>query len=160
MGIWKDDRGSQGPQGAAGGEAIGFVKPHAAAAGSAGYIKCNGSAISRTTYAALFAVIGTVYGVGDGATTFNIPDLRGEFLRGFDDGAGVDSGRVFGSWQVDDFKTHLHNWIIATFASTGGLGLLSSVNRLFNPTINKSSSYAGGNETRPRNVAMSYWIKF
>ena len=47
-----------------------------------GYLACNGQAVSRTTYANLFAVIGTTYGVGDGSTTFNVPDLRGEFLRG------------------------------------------------------------------------------
>lgn len=64
-----------------------------------GWIKCNGAAISRTTYAALFSAIGTTFGIGDGATTFNVPDLRGEHIRGFDDGRGVDSGRILGSWQ-------------------------------------------------------------
>jgi microcystin-dependent protein len=64
-----------------------------------GYLKANGSAISRTTYATLFAAIGTTFGAGDGSTTFNVPDLRGEFLRGFDDGRGADSGRTFGSTQ-------------------------------------------------------------
>ncbi len=64
------------------------------------FLPCDGSAISRTTYADLFDVIGTVFGVGDGSTTFNVPDLRGEFIRGWDNGAGVDSGRTFGSWQV------------------------------------------------------------
>ena len=47
-----------------------------------GWLYCNGAAVSRTTYAELFAVIGTSFGTGDGSTTFNIPDLRGEFLRG------------------------------------------------------------------------------
>lgn len=64
-----------------------------------GYIKANGAAISRTTYAALFAAIGTTFGAGNGSTTFNVPDLRGNFLRGFDDGRGIDSGRVFGTEQ-------------------------------------------------------------
>jgi len=72
----------------------------AANAAPAGWLKANGAAISRATYARLFAAIGTTYGAGDGSTTFNIPDLRGEFLRGFDDGRGADPGRVFGSWQV------------------------------------------------------------
>ena len=57
--------------------------------------------VSRTTYADLFAACGTAYGAGDGSTTFALPDLRGEFIRGFDDGRGVDSGRVFGSAQSD-----------------------------------------------------------
>jgi microcystin-dependent protein len=51
-----------------------------------GWLKCNGAAVSRSTYAVLFAAIGTLYGAGDGTTTFNLPDYRGEFLRGLDDG--------------------------------------------------------------------------
>jgi phage-related tail fiber protein len=65
-----------------------------------GYLKANGAAVSRTTYAALFAAIGTAFGAGDGSTTFNLPDLRGEFLRALDDGRGVDSGRTIGSAQA------------------------------------------------------------
>jgi len=64
-----------------------------------GYLECNGAELSRTTYSDLFGEIGTVFGSGDGSTTFNLPDLRGEFVRGFDNGRGVDSGRDFGSWQ-------------------------------------------------------------
>lgn len=64
------------------------------------YLICNGAAVSRTTYAALFAKIGTTYGAGNGTTTFNLPDLRGEFVRGWDNGRGVDTGRVLGSAQA------------------------------------------------------------
>lgn len=64
-----------------------------------GFLPLDGRAISRTTYAALFAAIGTTYGSGDGSTTFNLPDARGEFLRGVDNGRGVDPGRTLGSWQ-------------------------------------------------------------
>ena len=64
-----------------------------------GWIKCNGATVSRTTYADLFAAIGTSYGVGDGSTTFGLPDCRGEFPRFFDDGRGIDNGRGIGSWQ-------------------------------------------------------------
>jgi uncharacterized SAM-binding protein YcdF (DUF218 family) len=65
------------------------------------YLECNGQAVSRTTYAALFAKIGITYGAGNGSTTFNIPDLRGEFVRGWSNGrSGVDVGRNLGSWQV------------------------------------------------------------
>jgi len=71
-------------------------------------LKCNGTAISRTTYAALFAIIGTTHGAGDGSSTFNVPDLRGEFVRGWDDGRGVDSGRNFGTSQSDENKQHNH----------------------------------------------------
>lgn len=66
----------------------------------AGWLKCNGAAVSRATYATLFAAIGTTYGAGDGATTFNVPDLRGTFFRALDDGRGLDTGRVIGSGQV------------------------------------------------------------
>lgn len=72
----------------------------AKSAAPTGYLKANGAAVSRTTYAALFAAIGTAFGVGDGSTTFNLPDLRGEFMRGWDDGRGVDSGRTLGSAQA------------------------------------------------------------
>jgi len=66
----------------------------------AGYLECNGAAVSRTTYATLFAAIGTTYGTGDGSTTFNLPDLRGEFVRGWDHGRGVDVSRTLGSTQA------------------------------------------------------------
>jgi phage-related tail fiber protein len=65
----------------------------------AGALVCNGAALSRVNYAELFAVIGTAYGTGDGSMTFNIPDLRGEFIRGWDNGRGVDAGRALGSNQ-------------------------------------------------------------
>jgi phage-related tail fiber protein len=74
----------------------------------AGWLKANGGAVSRSTYAGLFAAIGTTFGAGDGSTTFNLPDLRGEFLRGWDDARGIDSGRAFGSWQDSDNKSHGH----------------------------------------------------
>ena len=74
-----------------------------------GWLKCNGAAISRTAYAKLFAAIGTVFGAGDGFTTFNLPDLRGEFVRGWDDGRGADGGRAFGSFQDGMIQSHSHN---------------------------------------------------
>ena len=77
----------------------------------AGYLKANGAAVSRTAYATLFAAIGTTFGVGDGSTTFNLPDLRGEFLRGLDDGRGVDSGRTIGSAQDGTWvRTVVQEW--------------------------------------------------
>ena len=73
-----------------------------------GYLKCNGAAVSRTTESALFAIIGTTWGEGDGSTTFNLPDLRGEFVRGWADNGSVDSGRSFASSQSDQNKQHNH----------------------------------------------------
>ena len=74
-----------------------------------GYLECNGAAVNRTTYAALFSFIGTQYGAGNGSTTFNLPDLRGEFIRGFDNGKGVDSGRSIGSNQSGQNLSHDHD---------------------------------------------------
>lgn len=73
-----------------------------------GWLKCNGAAISRTAYSNLFAIIGTTFGAGDGVNTFNLPDLRGEFIRGWDDGRGVDSGRALGSAQAGSLGSHTH----------------------------------------------------
>jgi microcystin-dependent protein len=73
-----------------------------------GFLVANGSAVSRTAYANLFATIGTYYGTGDGATTFNLPDLRGVVPRGWDDGRGLDTGRVFGTYQADMYMSHNH----------------------------------------------------
>jgi microcystin-dependent protein len=82
-----------------------------------GYLECNGNAVSRTTYAALFAIIGTNYGTGNGSSTFNLPDLRGEFIRGFDNGRGVDSGRSIASSQGSQNASHNH-----TATTTGSVG--------------------------------------
>ena len=91
----------------------GAVQMFARSTAPTGWLKANGATISRTTYAALFAAIGTTFGAGDGSTTFNLPDLRGEFLRGWDDARGADPSRVFGSFQDSDNKSHAHT------ASTG-----------------------------------------
>jgi hypothetical protein len=132
----------------------------------AGTLKCNGAAVSRTTYAALFAAIGTTYGAGDGSTTFNLPELRGEFVRGWDDGRGVDSGRAIGSTQTDAFQGHAHdsNTFNAGFNVVGG-GI--SVIRPFGAFETQGPVSDGTNgtprtaaETRPRNVALLYCIRF
>lgn len=70
----------------------------------AGYLIEDGSAVGRVAYATLFAAIGTTYGAGDGATTFNLPDSRAEVWRGLDLGRGVDVGRVLGSAQGDAMR--------------------------------------------------------
>ncbi|MES2512507.1 MAG: phage tail protein [Bacteroidota bacterium] len=71
-----------------------------------GYLECNGQAVNRVTYAELFSAIGTLYGPGDGVTTFNLPDLRGEFLRGADNGRGADPGRTLGTTQSPSPVVH------------------------------------------------------
>ena len=68
----------------------GIIQAFAGASVPTGWLECNGAAISRTTYANLFTNIGENWGEGDGSTTFNLPDLRGKFLRGYDHGEGND----------------------------------------------------------------------
>lgn len=84
-----------------------------------GYLKCNGQTVSRTTYATLYGKIGDTYGDGDGSTTFELPDLRGEFIRGWDDARGVDASRVLGSAQADSVGSHSHAAGSLTAASAG-----------------------------------------
>ena len=146
----------------------------------AGWLKANGAAVSRTAYAALFAAIGTTYGAGDGRSTFNLPDLRGEFLRGWDDGRGVDPGRGFGFGQADDVRQHYHgigyispnnddgafvvrNWTTTeqqTLQFINGNG--NSAIRILSASSNLSTTNAideSAGETRPRNVALLAIIK-
>ena len=77
----------------------GAILPFGGVSAPTGYLLCDGSAVNRDTYSDLFAIIGTRYGAGNGVNTFNVPDTRGEFLRGNDNGKGVDAGRVLGSSQ-------------------------------------------------------------
>lgn len=72
----------------------GTVLPFAGVNVPAGWLLCDGTAISRTTYASLYSSIGTAWGSGDGSSTFNLPDLRGRFMRGRDGGAGRDPDRA------------------------------------------------------------------
>lgn len=120
-----------------------------------GYLECNGATISRATYATLFSAIGSIYGPGDGATTFNLPDLRGEFLRGADRSRGVDSGRQIGTTQTDQFKGHSHGSELVL--KVGGAGLTNGA--YYGGTV-EALAIEGGSETRPRNVAMTACIKY
>ncbi|WP_208442322.1 phage tail protein [Bartonella raoultii] len=86
----------------------GFIGTFAMQAIPSGWLLCDGSAYSRSFYSDLFAAIGTTWGSGDGLRTFNVPDLRGMFLRGFDDGRNIDRGRSFASVQQDLIQSHHH----------------------------------------------------
>lgn len=137
-----------------------------------GFLKANGSAVSRTTYADLFTAIGTSYGSGNGSTTFNVPDLRGEFVRGWDDSRGVDSGRSLGSSQADAFQGHYHKLtsengtqvdIGNVNLGSGGsgrevnTGTADAVREALTDGTNGAPRTAA--ETRPRNIALLYCIK-
>ncbi|MCP4137860.1 MAG: hypothetical protein GY754_43260 [bacterium] len=116
----------------------GTIVPFAGATVPSGWLLCNGSEISRDTYTDLFAAIGAAWGSGNGTSTFNIPDLRGRFLRGVDSGSGIDpdagsrtalysgnTGNAVGTYQ--SFATALPNssFIVSddthTHSSTSGI---------------------------------------
>ena len=133
----------------------GTVIYYAANAAPANFIKANGAAVSRTTYAALFSAIGTTFGVGDGSSTFNVPDLRGEFPRGWDDSRGIDASRVFGSAQADELKSHTHTFNQPNYNNRADGGSSS-----FTGFSSQDTGATGGNETRPRNIALLACIKY
>lgn len=128
-----------------------------------GWLKCNGAAISRELYHDLFDIIGTTFGEGDGETTFNIPDLRGEFIRGWDDGNGVDSGRLFGVLQIDAIEHHNHQYFRPGNSRNRYSGSSSNASNPGN-NVTDSTDYSTlgkfDTETRPRNVSMLYCIKY
>lgn len=144
-------------------EPVGSIMGFTSSTVPTNFLECDGSAISRTTYSSLFDVIGTTYGSGDGSTTFNIPDLRGQFTRGWDNGAGTDSGRSLGSSQNDDFASHQH---YLSFNSGNPqndfLGGSTASYGLKNDAVaeNYSTTGSGGTETRPKNVTLMFCIRY
>lgn len=113
-------------------------------------IEADGRALSRTTYATYFARVGTTYGSGDGSTTFNTPDRRGVFGRGWDHGRGLDSGHAFGAYQEDDNKAHTHQLSLINNANTG------SSSQIFSEDGNGISIFtttSSGTESRPKNIS-------
>jgi phage-related tail fiber protein len=145
-----------------------------------GWIKANGATISRTTYDKLFTAIGTTYGAGDGSTTFVLPDLRGEFIRSLDDGAGVDTGRGLGSSQAAANQQHGHYIGNGGFTVGSGYGAAQAAlnisgtnNAVFSLyRYGRGSTYVyptesdtlkaqyDGSEARPRNIAFLACIKY
>lgn len=150
-----------------------------------GYLEADGSAISRSApYDDLFAAIGTRYGAGDGSTTFNLPDLRGQFVRGIDEvpgsnnPRGKDSGRQLGSDQGDQNKQHNHTLSGGALTYVSAVSLSASTNEVPNSpdevnVLNTSTTLSvtssqyvlpsvdndGGTEARPTNIALLGCIK-
>jgi len=120
---------------------VGTILAMAAPSVPVGYLECSGATVSRTTYSALFSLIGTTYGAGDSSTTFVLPDLRGAFVRGWDNGRTIDSGRAFANTQTQSPSTHLHGGVTAGGANTSGA------------TMTATQGF-------PYNVAMYYIIKY
>jgi len=141
---------------ASGGSPVGMIAYFPSLTLPTGWLSCNGNAVSRTTYASLYAVLGLAYGAGDGSTTFNLPDLRGEFIRCLDAGRGVDTGRALATLQAEDIKAHTHSTSLntASLPGTSGGGTYALMQAQSGSTVSKVSASTGGTETRPRNVAM------
>lgn len=130
-----------------------------------GWLKANGYLILKTAYPGLFGAVGTKYGPGE-ANYFKLLDLRGEFVRGWDDGRGVDSGRAFGTTQFDAFQGHRHRFVSGSgYIGSGTYGAGFSSNSVDDTKVlDAISDGVNGtprtaNETRPRNVALLACIK-
>lgn len=146
-----------------------------------GWLKANGASLSAAAYPALFAAMGTMFG-SDGAGNFNLPDLRGEFIRGYDDGRGIDAGRLNGSFQGGQNESHTHTGIASAAGShshfsgvysgapspttASGLGLPGNPGGGINTSVAGDHTHAlslnaaGGSEARPRNVVLLACIKY
>tara|TARA_B100001939_G_scaffold85116_1_gene72729 strand:- start:1269 stop:2285 length:1017 start_codon:yes stop_codon:yes gene_type:complete len=102
----------------------GMILPFGNTTAPTGFLKCEGQAVSRTTYSDLFSAIGTTWGSGDGSSTFNVPDLQGAVLKGTGT-AGVSSDYVgpnVGAYQDDQNASHSHNASSSSSGSTGSGG--------------------------------------
>jgi hypothetical protein len=144
------------------GSPVGSIVYFAASAAPIGWFACSGAALNTTIFQDLFNVIG--YTFGGSGDTFNLPDLRGEFLRGWDSSRGIDAGRIFGSSQSDDFKSHTHTASLyrGRFYTNIGNGPNWSGDVYGNnqtwPYVQVDAT--GGTETRPRNIALLPCIKY
>ncbi len=140
----------------------GAVMPFAMNSAPSGWLAADGSTVSRSTYSALWTALGTTsspYGQGDGSTTFNLPDLRGYFVRGAGTNSDGTAAGTFGAKQADDLKSHTHE--VDMSGSNGPMAAGPAGN---GPAARYSTTgttgATGGTETRPRNIAMLYCIKF
>jgi len=148
---------------------VGTIIAYGGTSAPDGWLFCDGNSYSRTEYGALFGIIGTAFGTAN-SSSFNVPDLRGQFLRGRDGGAGIDPDRAartalklggntgdsIGSSQSDEIKSHNH--------ATGGDGCGTTCGNRYYMADSTWTSYntknSGGNETRPINVYINFIIKY
>lgn len=143
----------------------GSMLPFAGGTAPTGYLVADGSAVSRTTYSALFTAIGTTYGVGDGSTTFNLPDARGRVIAGFSTGVtefspvGKTGGEKTHLLVVAEMPSHFHTQTlggsISTVAATAGSYVIGNANTA--PTYPTGGDGAHNN-LQPY-ITMSYIIK-
>ena len=168
---------------------VGVISGFAQSSAPTGWLICDGATIDGdgTSYENLWNAIGTTYG-GSGQSSFNLPDLRGEFLRCSDQGRGADSGRAHGSTQGDtvkqswygytNFQSHYHtggwgsgykNWQIKHSGYPDNYGAAETTNAFIAPWYqlaqgigynNMRLSVGDGSETKPRNLAVQFCIKY
>jgi microcystin-dependent protein len=146
----------------------GSVAMYGGAAAPTGWLLCDGSAVSRTTYADLFAVVSTTYGVGNGTTTFNLPDARGVFVRGA--GSQTISSITYtgtrGTTQGDAMQGHRHTYNDYAAAGSGGdvnrTGSGGDTSRTSGDPVTDGTNGTPrtSSETRPANIVLSYIIKY
>jgi len=130
-----------------------------------GFLELDNSVKSSATYADLSAYLGGKFNKGDeGVGNFRLPEARGEFLRGWDHGRGVDAGRGLGSWQADDNKSHAHTVTrMQAFANASGSNpsavVVDNGNTAVMTNFAAGFNSSGGAEARPRNIAVMWCIK-
>ena len=146
----------------------GEVRSFATATCPAGWLNANGQVVSRTTFTELFSAVGETYGSGDGSTTYKVPDYRGYFLRGWDQGRGADPdsatrgdrgdgtlGDNIGTIQTGQIQSHAHSYTRGYLSVHGHRG---GGNGIVVAQGTASTSGAGGLETRPININVLYCI--
>lgn len=156
---------------------VGAVMAFAMPEAPEGWLACDGEEISRTEYARLFERISIIFGEGDGETTFNLPDLRGLFVRGWDNAGQIDPEREFATGQYDQIQTHSHSTslfadkVIIAKAGAKHVGKgrrtwysdekIAQYLEITQPTSASSENpIRYGHETRPKNIALLYCIKY
>ena len=169
------------------GTAIATVKAHAGSTTPNGYLACDGSAVSRTTYADLFAVVSTTYGVGDGSTTFNVPDCTGRVIAGKESSAtrltsgasGVDGGTLGATGGNQNMHQHTHTATVTDpghahnmqVSGTQSAGLLfqdggaANANRNTDSattgiTVANANAGSGSSQNVQPTIVLNYMIKF
>ena len=141
-----------------------MIAPFGMSSVPTGWLACDGSAVSRTTYADLFTAIGTTWGAGDGSSTFALPDLEGAFLRGTGShntqnmANGSDyAGPSVGSFESDQNQSHTH--VIDTKAGHDNNGTAGGATG-WDGVTNTNTNSSGGDEARPFNAGVKYCIKY
>ena len=149
---------------------VGMVMPFGCTTPPTGWLECNGASLSTSSYSNLYNQIGYTWGGSGGS--FNIPDLRGEFVRGFDNSRGADPGRSFATYQGYAMEGHAHH--MQSYAGYHGIGGHNPRNEGYGQngpfgnsvksrTLTNQPGYPSASwapETRPRNKTLNYCIKY